>query len=207
MPHPLRESLFERADFLLRPGGALRHFEKFVVSERTKLFTRLDRRGCFVRVSLPPAAALVVREASSAGDILKVALEVRSKFKAVRAWLADLQAAFETGRVKGMAPGEKLLKSVASNVDGLTGDYSEGETSLQCGASWLKVGFKVGRLINKIRNHVGVRAAVNRLIVADGGLDGLRKAIGFFESDQKRMVAIEHAFLRRNEAIRRTTEN
>jgi hypothetical protein len=53
MPHPLRESLFERANFLLRPGSALRRFEKFVASERTKLFTRFDGSGCIVRVSFP----------------------------------------------------------------------------------------------------------------------------------------------------------
>jgi hypothetical protein len=203
MPHPLRESLFERAIFLPRRAASLWHFEKFVGGERNKLFTRIDRSGGFVRASLPPAAALVVKEASNSGDILRVALEVRAEFKRVRRWLGEIQAAFEAGRVREMAREERLLKSVAGNVDALTGDYSDGETSLQCGASWLKVGFKLGKVINNVRNRLGVRAAMNRLIIADAGRDGLRKLIGFFATDGRRTLEIEQAFLRRSDWLNR----
>lgn len=198
LPYPLRERLFVRASVLPGPASAHQQLQDFVTGERVRLFKRLDATGYFARLNLPPAAVRVVQESSGPGDILKVAVQMRDDFRKLRGWLGEFQRALDTEDVKGIAARRKVFESVVKNVDAMTTSSPEGQTSLQFGLNWLRVVTKSGSPVNSARNLFGVRAAMNRLILAPPGRKAFQKLVGLFgERNSKHGRELERQFMNR----------
>ena len=198
LPYPLRERLFVRASLLPGPASAHEQLQGFVSGERMKLFKRMDASGYFARLNLPPAAVRIVQESGSPKDMLKVAVQLRGEFRKLRGWLGEFQRALDTEDVREIAARRKVFESVVKNVDAVTKLSPDGETSLQFGFNWLKVVAKSGSPVNSARNLFGVRAAMNRLILAPAGQKAFRKLLGLFgERNSSLARDLERGFMNR----------
>jgi hypothetical protein len=130
--------------------------------------------------------------------MFKVAIQLRAEYRKLRGWIGEFQHALNTEDVRETADRRKVFDSVAKNVDAATTLSPEGQTSLQFGLSWLRVVGKSGSPVNSARNLFGVRAAMNRLILAPPGQRALRRLIGLFGEDHsKRGRDLEWAFMGR----------
>ncbi len=197
VPHPSRERLFRRASFMLGPSAGAR-LSEFITSERLKIFKRIDGSGFFTSMHLPPVAVQIIDAASGTTDIIKTALQVRDNYSALRKWLSKFQQALDGENMKEILAHGKALQSVARYVDSYSLLTPVGDTSLQFGLSWLKVGVKCGSPVNAIKNLFGMRAELNRLILAPAGHNSLNKFLRMLgEQHTKRGRVFKDEFLKR----------
>jgi hypothetical protein len=100
--------------------------------------------------------------------------------------------------VKEITVRRKVFESVVKNLEALTRVSPEGQTSLQFGLNWLRVVTKSGSPINSARNLFGVRAAMNRLILAPPGQKAFRRLMTLFGAGgTRRGRDLERMFLER----------
>jgi hypothetical protein len=185
--HPLRESWFTRVDALFGQRSAQTRLREFVTEQRIKVLNRVDTGGYLVRLNLPPVAALVVQEAHTSADLMRVALQLRAEYNALRKWLGEFQQALDAEDTKDILKREKLLQSVAHHIDACCSAFPVGDTTIQIGLSWLKVAAKGGSPGNSLLNQFGVRAMLNRLILAPTGKSVLRKLCKLFGEEHSRL--------------------
>ena len=198
VPHPLRARLFARARFLAGPTQASEHLRTFVDGERLKLYQRQDDGGFYSLFHLPPVMVEIVNEAGTLKELLPTALQLRRKYRQLRHWLSQFQAAIDAEDVREVMSRKKLLQSVSRNIDALALAAPAGDTTVQFGVSWLKVTMKGASPLNALQNRVGVRAQINRLVVAPPGRRSFRKLLKMLgEENSPRGIALEKDFLRR----------
>lgn len=74
--------------------------------------------------------------------------------------------------------------------------FPVGDTTLQIGTSWVKATMKSGDPINSLCNQIGIRAMLNRLVLAPTGLDVVRKLARLCgEKNSKTGLNFEREFL------------
>jgi len=185
--HPVREAWFGRVDSLFGLRSAERRFREFVAEQRVKVLNRIDSGGYLVRLHLPPIAALAIQEAQQPGDLLKIALQLREQYASLRQWLSEFQTALDTSDTHDLLAREKLLQSVARHIDAHCSAFPVGDTTVQIGVDWLKTTFKSGDPINSAKNLVGVRALMNRLVLAPAGGGIARKLAKLFGEEKSRL--------------------
>ena len=185
--HPLRESCFSQVDALFGSKFAHEQMTDFVNEQRVKVANRIDSSGYLAKLNFPPVAALIVQEAKTASDLLPLALQFRSTYSPLRAWLVDFQQALESGDTVDVLARGKLFDSVARHVESKWSTAFFGDTSIQVGLSWLKGTVKVGSHINSMRNRFGVRAMLNRLILGSQNKTVLTKLCKLFDAEFSRV--------------------
>lgn len=173
--HPVRENWFAHVASIFGPAPAHRRLNEFVSNERVKIYERVDTGGYLARLNLPPVAALIVQESNDPGELLRIAFQVRAEFEPLRRWLAEFQRALDAGDTLELIEKDKLLQSVALHIKAHCSASAVGDTSLQIGLGFVKVTEKTGAPINSMQNLYGVRAAVNRLVLAPSSSSVLRK--------------------------------
>ncbi len=172
--HPLRQSLFERAGCLYGPE-ALGRLERFVSSERLKISRQIDRPGYVANIQLPPIVVEVIEASSDLSRFVETAIQMRDRFQSVREWIGQLERDLGEEDTKKVLAHEKRLKGISQHLDSYSALSPPGDTAVQFSIGWLKVGTKGGDPVNAIRNQFGMRAEVNRLVLAPGGRNALRK--------------------------------
>ncbi len=180
-PHPQRESWFRQVDTLFGQRSADTRLREFINEQRVKVLNRVDTGGYLARLNLPPVAALVVQEAVTPADLIRVALQVRGEYAPLRGWLGEFQQALDRDDIPGVFQREKLLQEVARHIDANCSAFPVGDTTIQIGLGWLKATMKSGSPGNSLRNQFGVRALLNRLVLGPTGnsvLGKLRKLFG-----------------------------
>lgn len=177
VPHPLRQRLLARAQLLTGPTDASIQLAGFVEAQRTKIFQRIDESGFFAELRVPPIVIEIVESASSLGDVVLAALALRSTYRELRGWIGELQAALDADDTQELLSRRNVLESVSRNIDRLSGTASAGDVSIRFGLSWLNVTTKVGAPVNTLQNKLGVRAQINRLILAPAGRRSLQKLL------------------------------
>ena len=194
--HPLRESWFNRVDALFGQQSAQKRLHGFVTEQRVKVLNRVDSGGYLVRLNLPPVAAVVVQEARHSTDLLRVALQLRSEYGVLRRWLGEFQQALDTEDTNEILDREKLLQSVARQIDACCSALPAGDTTIQIGLSWLKVTARGDSPVNTILNRFGVRAMLNRLVLAPTGKALLPKLCKLFGEENSHIgIKFERDYL------------
>lgn len=133
-----------------------------------------------LRLNLPPLPILAIREARDASQLLPVALQMRREYQELRDWLGEYQQALTGTDFSDRVRFEKILRSISTHVDSVAGRMDSNAPTFTTGLGVLKVAFK-GQPLNTLKNQFGVRATVNRLILAGSGSEELRKLLGFFD--------------------------
>ena len=181
--HPAREALFGQISSLFGQRSAEKRFRQFVSEQRVKVLRRVDSGGYLARLHLPPVAALIIQEANKPDDLLKIAFQLRERYASLRQWLREFQAALDAGDVSDQLKREKILESVALNIDAKCSAFPtspEGDTTIQIGLEWLNASVNPAGFVNKVINLIGVRALMNRLVLAPAGANVVRKLAELF---------------------------
>jgi hypothetical protein len=195
-PHPLRRRLFQQAavmlpdeDAVVRMTGVIRDKQASISQSNVGNDTLYA-----LRLNLPPLPILVIREASDASQLLPIALQMRREYQALRDWLGEYQQALTSTDFSDRKRFETVLRSISMHADSLIGRVDPNAPTFTAGLSALKGAFK-GHPIEGLRNRFGVRATMNRLILAGSGLAELRKLLGFFgHRDSGMAVRLVHYF-------------
>lgn len=178
VPHPTRAKLFNEGGIVSSPRVAAKKLDQFITSERVKIHKKID--GLIAHVCIPPVVIYIIHEAKDADDIVGAAIRMRNQYKALREWLGVLQLALNKGDLKGLVALEKEFDSVRKNLDSVTSFTPEGGATIQLGVSWFKLNLKTCLSVNAIRNRFGMRAELNRLVLAPTGEGAVRKLIRLF---------------------------
>lgn len=170
-PHPLRKRLFQRAGLSLpAPPTALGEFKAEIAKHRDALYpTSADDDGVVgTRVLLPALPTLVLRDATSLGDIFVVASQMRDQLSELRAWLSQFQEAVSAGDFKAIAAERRRVNGLGREVQRALGKVPDDASTLNIGWGWFKLGTKidVGRWVPRF-DHV--QTQVNTLTFAPSG--------------------------------------
>lgn len=180
-PHPARKRFFSRAGIILPTQSAVQRLAGVVKNNRVAIRqSHSEGEELFsLRLSIDPIPIRVIREANSVSDILSVALQLRSEYKALRDWLGEFQSGLDDDKFNSIAKQEQLLKSVSLNVTSILGKGQDLEPTLSIGIDSFKLALKANPL-NAIVNKFGVRSIINNLIFDANGQKELKRLLGFF---------------------------
>jgi len=199
--HPSRATLFRRAGLFPISSGAHEQLEKFVNSERVKIFKN-QKSGINGAVILPPAVVQILSEAVSVSDLFKVAIDLRNEYADIRRWIAQFQHALDCENAKELLSREKLLRSVTRDLDTLSSPSVFGDVSMQFGAFFPKLSVKLGSPISAIAKHFGIRAQIKRLICAQAGRKAFRRMLHLFGEEKSKLGrSVEREFFRRSAVV------
>jgi hypothetical protein len=201
-PHPLRRRLFQRAGVSLpSPPTALDEFKHNVLKQRDLLYPAgpKDDGVLGVHVVLPALPALVLKDASSLGDMFVVASQMRDRLTEVRAWLSQFQEAISAGEFKLIAAERKRLGTLGKDVERGLGKKPADAPTLNIVLVWFKLSFKQDRT-GWMPKFDRVQTQVNALIFAPSGHKELVKLLGFFGHKHSLVATrtIEHFAKRTN---------
>jgi hypothetical protein len=197
-PHPMRAKLFQRARFMQGPesGGKL---AEFVTSQRLKIYKQVGKAGFVGTIHLPPVVVQVIEASQQISDLIPTALQLRDTYPKVREWLAQLQRDLNHEDMKKVLRHEKRLQSVARHLDSYSAVTPPGDTTVQFGTSWAKIGFKGGSPLNAVQNLFGMRAEINRLVLAPAGHRAIMKLLRMMgEQNTKRGGALKDELVLRS---------
>jgi hypothetical protein len=178
--HPLRKFLIERTLFQnLSPDAGTRTL-RWIDAQRTRVFEKIaqDGTGYGFGVVLPPIAIEIVEAAQSAEDLIKIALQMRSEYAPLRKWMGEYQQALESEEPDQILKRDKVFQSVSEHVSRKLGTGVHGSTAVSVSLGWL--GTDIPLPIDFIRQRVGVRAIMNKLIFTKQGKGSLQKLLGIF---------------------------
>jgi hypothetical protein len=193
-PHPLRERLLMRSRVFGKAGDARARMMSFIEGEQLKLYRSAGCEGLYSTMRLPPVIVEVLQAASTLQDLLPAALELRDKYRELRHWLSEFQAALDGEDLNEVLAHRKLLLSVSQKIDRLTGDKGAGNVTLQLGAHFPNVTLNVGGLVDDLRHRFGIRAQINRLILLPPGKSAFRHFVRLLEPETGAGAALEAAF-------------
>ncbi|MDB6008554.1 MAG: hypothetical protein JWL65_804 [Gammaproteobacteria bacterium] len=192
VPHPLRERLLMRSRFFAKGGDARATLMSFIEGEQLKLYRAAECEGLYGAMRLPPVIVEVLQAASTLQDFLPAALELRGKYRELRQWLGEFQAALDGEDLNEVLARRKLLLSVSKKIDRLAGDKGAGNATLQLGAHFPNLTLNVGGLVDQLRHRFGIRAQINRLILLPPGKSAFRHFVKLLEPEAD--AALEAAF-------------
>lgn len=196
LSHPLRDSWFRNVGRLFGPASAQQRLREFVGEQRVQVLKRTDQTGFLARLNLPSITVIAVQEATSLSQLTQIAQQLRAEYAPLRRWLGEFQRAMDASNTREILAKEKVLQSVARHIDATCSAFPVGDTTLQIGTSWLKATLKSGDPINSLQNQFGVRAMLNRLVLAPAGRDAVRKLVRLCgEKNSKTGVNFEREFL------------
>jgi hypothetical protein len=181
-PHPLRRRLFQRAGIVLPHEDAAARLVGTIQEKRASISKSMSGSDAMyaLRLNLPPLPVIVIREASNASQLLTVALQLRSEYQDLRNWLGEYQQALTSSDSSSWTRFEKTLRSISTYIESLRGIGDSNAPTFTAGFGVLKVAFR-GHPVEFMKNQFGVRATVNRLILAGSGLEELKRLLGFFD--------------------------
>lgn len=196
LSHPLRDSWFQNVGRLFGSASAQQRLREFVGEQRVHVLKRTDHTGFLARLNLPPITVLAIQEAQSLSQVVAIAQQLRAEYAPLRRWLGEFQRALDASDTREILAHEKILQSVARHIDATCSAFPVGETTLQIGTSWVKATLKSGDPINSLRNQFGVRAMLNRLVLAPTGREAVRKLARLCgEKNSKVGINFEREFL------------
>jgi hypothetical protein len=197
---PFRQALIGQTEFIHRDIDAVRSVETIVNTKRAKLFQSLttERKATYAAFNLPPIAIEVIGDSNEPDQLITVALQLRDKYKALRAWLGEYQRALDSEDPQDIRRNIRLLESIANDVDSKYSSRSEDAVKLSLGTTWLNLNVPVRSIIAKVQNKFGVRAMLSSLVFSKQGDDSLKKLLAMFgeKNTQLSMVVYQHLIRR-----------
>jgi hypothetical protein len=183
-----------RSRFFAKGGDARATLMSFIEGEQLKLYRAAECEGLYGAMRLPPVIVEVLQAASTLQDFLPAALELRGKYRELRQWLGEFQAALDGEDLNEVLARRKLLLSVSKKIDRLAGDKGAGNATLQLGAHFPNLTLNVGGLVDQLRHRFGIRAQINRLILLPPGKSAFRHFVKLLEPEADAGAALEAAF-------------
>ncbi len=167
------------------PASAQGKFNEVLQSTRMNIYQRSDAQGLFAQLSLPPVALQIINEANGSDDLLITAMQMRDRYKNLRAWLAEFQNALNGDDTRAILGRLKLLADLGKSIEVNMVDEILGGSTVQMGVTDMqpKATMK-GNILSTLRNKFGVRAQITRLLLEEPGLKAVRRFCGFFEKRQ-----------------------
>lgn len=140
-----------------------------------------------MQFDIDPIPLMIINESSSATDLIPVALQYRKELAEFRQWLAQYQDALLGGDFSDIQPFQDTLDSVSKYVDSKMGIPDPDAATFTIGLEYfnipLNVKFKANP-VNAVRNRLGTRAILNKLILKGPGVSSFKKYLGFFDNPQ-----------------------
>lgn len=152
--HPSRSRLIDLGHLAPHRSNAQEIVQRFVVTERVKLFDRVTagQKTRAATLSLPPLGLEVIAESSDRSQLLPTAIQLREKYRHLREWIGEYQLALETspaGAAKKMA----TLEAAANDIE-----------RLFAGSWWSKLSVSFGMSLTDLLPSVPVGAVVQRAL-------------------------------------------
>ncbi len=118
--HPSRGRLIDLSNFAPGRTSAQDVINRFVTTERIKLFDRVTagQKTRAVSLSLPPLALEVIAESRDASQLIPTAIQLREKYRKLREWIAQYQLALELNPADA-AKQTASLEAAAADIDRL----------------------------------------------------------------------------------------
>lgn len=178
MGHPLRQHLILQSPILNYQLDAVRSSLSVIQDGRTKLFQYISENQLrtYAQFSLPAIAVEVIHECKTTDQLLKVAIQLRDKYKKLREWLKDYQNAIDEDDNKAVLKHRRMLDAVAKSIETSLGSRKAGTSGVSIGISWLTVNIP-NNSVAKVLNRFGVRAFLSRMFLLGPGEKELRRLI------------------------------
>lgn len=193
-PHPLRERLLMRSRFLAKAGDARATLTSFIDGQQLKLYRSVECEGLYGALRLPPVVVEALQSVSTLQDVIPAAMELRGKYHELRQWLTEFQHAFDCEDIEEVLAHRKVLWSVGERIERLSGDKAFGSATLQFGAHFPKLTVNLGTLVSDLRQRVGIRGQINRLILSPPGKNVLKRFAQLLEPAVEARGSLEAAF-------------
>ena len=118
--HPSRGRVIQLSRLGAGRADAQQTLNRFIASERVKLFDRITSNHTTraTSLSLPPVALEVIAECHEINDLIPTALQLRDKYRGLREWTGEFQRALEIDP-KESAKHKALLEAAAADIDNL----------------------------------------------------------------------------------------
>jgi len=177
-PPPRRERLLLRSRLGAAVGGAQEALVRFIDTQQVKLYASTGLDGVFGTLRLPSIVVQVIQNASTASQLIPVAIQLRDQYGDLRGWLAEFQRALDAEDVTEVLARKKVLQSVSGNIDRLAGQHRDGVTSIQLGVDFQpKASLNIRALMDSAINRFGVHAQINRLVLTSPGRRAFEKLL------------------------------
>lgn len=181
-PHPLRKKLFLNSGFMLPAADALHQMTTFVDDQKVKVTKKVYGNDSLFSsyVNIPALPIRVIQEASSASQLITIALQMRDDFQSLRDWLKMFQNAMSTDDTKSLLDYRKQLDSVNYYIDKKIGSgVKDKPVTMEAGMGIFKIATQ-GNPLENLKNQFGVRATLNKLVFGGAGSTELKKYVSMF---------------------------
>jgi len=194
---PYRQALIRQTKFVGWRRDALMDMEHIINTKRANLFQDIssDRSAKYATFNLPPVATEVINESNDASQLIPVAMQLRDKYKKLRAWLKVYQDALDSDDPKSILKHRKILESVGRDIESEYSKTREGSTNVSIGTTWLNLTIPVTTVVDKLRGKFGVRAMLNDLVFASRGEKSLDKLLALFGEKNTKLSRDTHQHL------------
>jgi len=191
---PFRQALIRQTDFVYKERDAVRNVETMINAKRAKLFQSITTEisSTYATFSLPPIAVEIINNSKEPDQLITVALQLREKYKALRAWIGEYQQALDSENPQEIRKHVRLLESVANDIDVKYSNRSDNSITLSLGTNWLNLSVPVKSIIAKVQNKFGVRAMLTNLVFSRRGDDSLTKLLSMFGEKNSRLSIMTH---------------
>ena len=182
-PHPTRKRFFQRAGILLPDTSAADRLVEVIRHGRASLSRRTgpDESLMSLRVLIDPIPLRVIREATSAGNMLSMAIQLRSQYQRLRDWLGEYQQWLSDGASSKAGDKDKVLRELLAHADSVAVHSEASQSTFNIGMDGLSLSFGA-KQVQAVRNRFGVRSMINKMIFDTAGAAELNKLLGFFDA-------------------------
>lgn len=154
LSHPTRSRLIELGRFAPLRSNAQEVVQRFVSTERVKLFDRVTagQKTRAATLSLPPLSLEVIAESSDCSSLVPIAIQLRDKYRHLREWIREYQHALDASPAEA-AKKMATLEAAAADIE-----------SLFSGSWWSKLSVSVGMSLSDIIPSIPVGAVIQRTL-------------------------------------------
>lgn len=191
LSHPSRSRLIELSRFAPHRSNAHEIVQRFIATERIKLFDRVTagQKTRAVTLSLPPLGLEVIAESSDRRQLISAAIHLRDRYRSLREWIGEFQRALDTSPTES-ARKMTTLEAAAQDIERLFKGSWWSKLSISLGMSItdLVPAFPIGAVVE--RSLPGsIRSAVNKLIQQPWDESNLEKLFAILDSDSPKLRA------------------
>ena len=149
-----------------------------------------------LRLMLDPIPLQVIREVDSPAALIAGAVALRDRFRPVRDWLGLYQQHVNNPSGVPICTYERNLIEIARGVNDALASSGLGQSSMSVGFDGFSLSWNPVASWRKYRNRLGVRAMINRLVLASNGRPELKKLLGWFDAQgtavELAVISISH---------------
>jgi hypothetical protein len=185
-PHPIRKMVLQQTLFKESKPDVVKTTSDWINSERVRIFSEVRPDITFnaAQVILQPIAVEIIESCTDVKDLFSVALQMRKRYKRLRKFLGDYQAAIDSEEPKAIMKCKKTIGEVHEIVAS-NNSAKFGSTSISIGIGFVSVGLP----LPKFAHRFGIRATLQKIIFQDKGEATLKKLLSML--DMKNAVLSE----------------